>query len=122
MQPLLTQHPRPHPLTPAPRTGKQAAEARIASALACPCVKDLREGPCGAAFEAAFRCYHRSREVPQGAECGAANLAMAACLQSTPGALDAFRHAQESSFGEEDSQSQRAGGKGGAGSGGRGGS
>ena len=94
-------------------------------ALACPCVKDLREGPCGAAFEAAFRCFHSAastRQVPQGAECGAANAAMAGCLQSTPGALDAFRHAQESSFGEEGSPPVKAGGGGGAEGGGRGGS
>ena len=34
-------------------------EEGIAEALACPCVDDLRSGPCGKPFEAAFSCYLR---------------------------------------------------------------
>jgi hypothetical protein len=32
----------------------QELDALISAALECPCVKDLREGPCGKAFVAAF--------------------------------------------------------------------
>ncbi len=37
----------------------QQIEEGIAEALACPCVDDLRSGPCGKPFEAAFSCYLR---------------------------------------------------------------
>ena len=52
-------------------------EASIASALDCPCVTDLREGPCGKFFEAAFTCYHRSKDVIKGAECFHQNVSFA---------------------------------------------
>lgn len=52
-------------------------DKNIAQALACPCVADLREGPCGRAFVAAFTCFHRSTEVPKGAECMPTNLLFA---------------------------------------------
>lgn len=57
--------------------GKDATEERIARALDCPCVADLREGPCGTAFVAAFACFHRSAEVPKGAECMPMNITFA---------------------------------------------
>ncbi len=34
-------------------------DEQIAEALACPCVDDLRSGPCGKSFEAAFSCFLR---------------------------------------------------------------
>ena len=37
----------------------QHLEETIAEALACPCVDDLRSGPCGKAFEASFSCFLR---------------------------------------------------------------
>ena len=33
-------------------------------ALACPCVADLRDGPCGPQFVAAFSCFLRSQARP----------------------------------------------------------
>ena len=37
----------------------QHLEEQIAEALACPCVDDLRSGPCGKPFEASFSCFLR---------------------------------------------------------------
>ena len=34
-------------------------DEQVAEALACPCVDDLRSGPCGKSFEAAFSCFLR---------------------------------------------------------------
>lgn len=49
-------------------------DAIIANALACPCVKDLKEGECGSTFVAAFSCFHRSTDIPQGYDCTRLNL------------------------------------------------
>lgn len=38
----------------------QKLEQKIEEALACPCVEDLREGPCGKQFVGAFSCYVRN--------------------------------------------------------------
>ena len=37
----------------------QLLDEQIAEALACPCVDDLRSGPCGKPFEASFSCFLR---------------------------------------------------------------
>lgn len=51
-------------------------EARIEEALACPCVADLRDGPCGSAFVAAFSCFLRAQAGPP----DPAGVAAPACL------------------------------------------
>ena len=38
-------------------------DEQIAEALACPCVDDLRSGPCGKSFEAAFSCFLRHQAM-----------------------------------------------------------
>ena len=35
----------------------QELDQRIEEALSCPCVDDIRDGPCGKQFKEAFRCY-----------------------------------------------------------------
>ncbi|KAL3682911.1 hypothetical protein R1sor_000933 [Riccia sorocarpa] len=37
--------------------------------LACPCLDDLKQGPCGQKFQDAFRCFVLSKEAERGAEC-----------------------------------------------------
>ncbi|KAL2611574.1 hypothetical protein R1flu_023266 [Riccia fluitans] len=37
--------------------------------LACPCLDDLKQGPCGQRFQDAFRCFILSKEAEKGAEC-----------------------------------------------------
>ncbi len=57
---------------------KEAAEdGAISTALQCECVKDLREGPCGLDFIAAFTCFHKSKEDVKGADCFRPNMAFA---------------------------------------------
>ena len=38
----------------------QDLDRKVEEALACPCVADLREGPCGKPFVDAFSCYVKS--------------------------------------------------------------
>lgn len=49
----------------------------IQAALACPCIHELKEGPCGPAFKAAFSCFHKSTAVPKGFDCYDANVLFA---------------------------------------------
>jgi hypothetical protein len=42
---------------------EQKVEEQIAEALACPCVEDLRAGPCGKSFELAFSCFLRRQAL-----------------------------------------------------------
>ena len=63
---------------PAPHDPRgQAKAARVAEALGCPCVADLKRGPCGPSFVSAFSCFHLSRAEPRGCDCLAVNLAFA---------------------------------------------
>ena len=38
----------------------QDLDRKVEEALACPCVADLKEGPCGKVFVEAFSCYVKS--------------------------------------------------------------
>lgn len=40
----------------------QSIEMKVQKALDCPCVADLKNGPCGGQFVDAFSCFLRSRE------------------------------------------------------------
>ena len=39
----------------------QDLDQKVEQALACPCLDDLKEGPCGVSFIAAFSCFLKSR-------------------------------------------------------------
>ena len=39
----------------------QDLDQKVEQALACPCLDDLKEGPCGPSFVAAFSCFLKSR-------------------------------------------------------------
>ena len=39
----------------------QELDQKVEQALACPCLDDLKEGPCGPSFIAAFSCFLKSR-------------------------------------------------------------
>lgn len=55
----------------------QALDRRIAEALDCPCVEDLKSGPCGELFVSTFTCYQKSRAEPKGCDCLDVSLAFA---------------------------------------------
>jgi len=50
-------------------TSDPEAERRVAAALNCPCVSEIKSSPCGADFTEAFSCYLRSRAEVQGQDC-----------------------------------------------------
>ena len=40
----------------------QSVDEKVQKALECPCVADLKNGPCGGPFVDAFSCFLRSKE------------------------------------------------------------
>jgi hypothetical protein len=40
----------------------QSIDEKVQKALECPCVADLKNGPCGGSFVDAFSCFLRSTE------------------------------------------------------------
>ncbi|CAK0787735.1 hypothetical protein CVIRNUC_010957 [Coccomyxa viridis] len=72
----------------------QQIEEGIAEALACPCVDDLRSGPCGKPFEAAFSCYLRhtakNKEASLDAGCMERFQELQQCMAKHPEAFAEF--------------------------------
>jgi hypothetical protein len=58
-------------------TMQQSLDSRIAQALDCPCVQNLKQGPCGELFVTTFTCFHKSRAEPKGCDCLDVSLAFA---------------------------------------------
>jgi intermembrane space import and assembly protein 40 len=56
---------------------EEQLDRRIEQALECPCVDDLKAGPCGELFVTTFTCYHKSRAEPKGCDCLTVSLAFA---------------------------------------------
>eukprot|EP00803_Ostreobium_quekettii_P004370 evm.model.scf_394.6 EVM.evm.TU.scf_394.6 scf_394:50852-51256(+) len=44
-------------------------DQKVAEALACDCVADLRDGPCGGPFVEAFTCFVKSSTPDKGMDC-----------------------------------------------------
>lgn len=55
----------------------QVVDRRIADALNCPCLDDLKSGPCAELFINTFTCFHKSRAEPKGCDCVDFSLAFA---------------------------------------------
>jgi intermembrane space import and assembly protein 40 len=49
--------------------GEEDAAKRVDDALACPCIADLKEGPCGPKFVDAFKCFIVSEHEDKGMDC-----------------------------------------------------
>lgn len=64
--------------------GKGKSEAEIEAnarrALECPCVSDLRKGPCGHVFSEAFICFFKSTAPEKGSDCGKYFAVMQSCI------------------------------------------
>lgn len=45
---------------------EESVQRKIDEALACTCVSDLKEGPCGEPFVEAFSCFIRSQDIQVG--------------------------------------------------------
>jgi len=98
----------------------------VEEALSCPCVADLKDGPCGKSFVAAFGCFIRStadekvrapaaadgracgplcagrRVRAQGTDCMEAFAAMQQCLLKHPEAFADFVASKSESDAEHD--------------------
>mmetsp|Transcript_9192 Transcript_9192/g.17142 ORF Transcript_9192/g.17142 Transcript_9192/m.17142 type:complete len:93 (-) Transcript_9192:1411-1689(-) len=44
------------------QSDEESVKRKIDEALACDCIADLKEGPCGAPFVEAFSCFIRSQQ------------------------------------------------------------
>lgn len=65
----------------------QSLEAKAQRALECPCVADLRSGPCGVQFSEAFVCFLKSTAEEKGSDCVHPFVALQKCIKINP---DAF--------------------------------
>mmetsp|Transcript_10805 Transcript_10805/g.45021 ORF Transcript_10805/g.45021 Transcript_10805/m.45021 type:complete len:120 (-) Transcript_10805:1129-1488(-) len=52
--------------------------------MQCPCVDSMKEGPCGAVFIKAYRCFLESDEEPKGSDCYESFVEMHNCVESHP--------------------------------------
>ncbi|KAL0027104.1 hypothetical protein WJX79_006376 [Trebouxia sp. C0005] len=68
-------------------TTPEELNQKVEQALACPCLDDLKEGPCGPSFVAAFSCFLKSRANEKGSDCVASFQAMQRCMVKHPQAF-----------------------------------
>ncbi|KAH7521278.1 hypothetical protein FEM48_Zijuj07G0016000 [Ziziphus jujuba var. spinosa] len=67
--------------------GNESLDAKAQKALECPCIADLRSGPCGAQFSEAFLCFLKSTAEEKGSDCVNPFVALQNCSKANP---DAF--------------------------------
>ena len=104
----------------------EQVERNVQEALACPCIADFRDGPCGPSFVAAFSCFLRSTSSQQAAttgagsggggggganapECLGAFEAMQACMVKHPEAFTDFVKSKEEAEADEDAEESGGG-------------
>eukprot|EP00249_Psilotum_nudum_P009064 c21685_g1_i1 orf=763-1182(-) len=80
-------------------------ELKAQRALECPCVADLRDGPCGKSFSEAFVCYIKSTSEEKGSDCVHQFLAMKTCIESHP---DAFLEYDETKKTDDEGKNQES--------------
>ncbi|KAD6454365.1 hypothetical protein E3N88_09071 [Mikania micrantha] len=62
-------------------------EAKAQRALECPCIQNLRSGPCGSQFSEAFLCFMKSNAEEKGSDCVHPFVALQRCIQTNPNAF-----------------------------------
>ncbi|XP_020574179.1 mitochondrial intermembrane space import and assembly protein 40 homolog [Phalaenopsis equestris] len=65
----------------------ETLDQKAQRALECPCVADLRKGPCGSHFSEAFVCFIKSTAEEKGSDCVSPFVALQNCIRANP---DAF--------------------------------
>lgn len=65
----------------------ESLDVKAQKALECPCVAELRDGPCGEAFTEAFLCFIKSQAEEKGSDCVSPFIALQKCIQENK---DAF--------------------------------
>ncbi|KAK9073950.1 hypothetical protein SSX86_006544 [Deinandra increscens subsp. villosa] len=62
-------------------------EEKAQRALECPCIQNLRSGPCGSQFSDAFLCFMKSTAEEKGSDCVNPFVALQKCIQTNPNAF-----------------------------------
>ncbi|XP_030470316.1 mitochondrial intermembrane space import and assembly protein 40 homolog [Syzygium oleosum] len=65
----------------------ESLDAKAQKALECPCIADLRNGPCGTQFSEAFVCFLKSTAEEKGSDCVHPFVALQNCIKANPGAF-----------------------------------
>jgi len=68
-------------------TENGSLDEKAQKALECPCIADLRKGPCGNQFSGAFLCFLKSTAEEKGSDCVNPFVALQSCIKANP---DAF--------------------------------
>ncbi|KAI5575703.1 hypothetical protein BDE02_10G228900 [Populus trichocarpa] len=75
----------------------ESLEAKAQKALECPCIADLRNGPCGVQFSESFLCFLKSTSEEKGSDCVHPFVALQNCIKANPNAFskDILEEAEE---------------------------
>lgn len=65
----------------------ESLEVKAQKALECPCVAELRKGPCGTTFSEAFVCFIKSTAEEKGSDCVSPFIALQNCIKANPKAF-----------------------------------
>ncbi|XP_031384158.1 mitochondrial intermembrane space import and assembly protein 40 homolog isoform X1 [Punica granatum] len=65
----------------------ESLDAKAEKALECPCIADLRGGPCGTQFSEAFLCFMKSTKEEKGSDCVNPFVALQSCIKANPSAF-----------------------------------
>ncbi|KAK9117798.1 hypothetical protein Scep_015891 [Stephania cephalantha] len=65
----------------------ESLDAMAERALQCPCVAELRSGPCGSNFSDAFLCFIKSTSQEKGSDCVHPFVALQKCIKANPNAF-----------------------------------
>ncbi|KAJ0037878.1 hypothetical protein Pint_21945 [Pistacia integerrima] len=65
----------------------ESLDAKAQKALECPCIADLRKGPCGEQFSEAFLCFLKSTSEEKGSDCVHPFVALQNCIKANPNAF-----------------------------------
>ncbi|KAL0541591.1 hypothetical protein IC582_021644 [Cucumis melo] len=65
----------------------ESLDAKANRALECPCIADLRKGPCGVQFSDAFLCFFKSTAEEKGSDCVHPFVALQSCIKANPNAF-----------------------------------
>ncbi|XP_077231384.1 cox19-like CHCH family protein [Tasmannia lanceolata] len=80
----------------------ESLDVRAQKALECPCVAELRSGPCGTPFSEAFVCFLKSTAEEKGSDCVHPFVALQNCIKANPEAFSKDVLDEEESKKEED--------------------
>ncbi|XP_022990891.1 mitochondrial intermembrane space import and assembly protein 40 homolog [Cucurbita maxima] len=86
----------------------ESLEAKANRALECPCIADLRKGPCGVQFSDAFLCFFKSTAEEKGSDCVHPFVALQSCIKANPNAFSKDVLDEEEEEEEEEREKQKA--------------